>query len=91
MTGKPRDSLKRSLKRKVAVHRPRKTLLVFARARKQSASTNKSLDPAKYMPLVKEVSRRAARLEKNHQRNGTLFPGDNPSSGIHRLLASVES
>jgi hypothetical protein len=42
------------------------------------------------MPLAGDAARRAAELDERHQRNGTTFPDDNPSSGMHRLLASVE-
>ena len=57
--------------------------------RKLDRSSGKGLDPAKYMPHVREAARRAASLDENHFRNGTSFPEDNPSSGMHRLLASV--
>jgi hypothetical protein len=53
-------------------------------------SASKSLDPATYMPLTAEAALRAAALETRHVRNGTDFPHDNPSSGMHRLIASVE-
>jgi hypothetical protein len=53
-------------------------------------SSDKGLDAAKYMPLAGDAARRAAELDVRHQRNGTAFPDDNPSSGMHRLLAAVE-
>ena len=53
-------------------------------------SPGKGLDPARYLPYVREAADRAAQLEGLHQRNGTLFPYDNPSSGMHRLVASVQ-
>ncbi|MGH3291519.1 MAG: RloB family protein [Trebonia sp.] len=58
--------------------------------RKLDSSTDKGLDPAKYMPHVHEASDRAVKLEERHQRNGTSFPHNNPSSGMHRLIASVQ-
>jgi hypothetical protein len=53
-------------------------------------SCDKGLDAAKYMHRTGDAARRAAGLEKQHQRNGTSFPDDNPSSGMHHLLAAVE-
>jgi hypothetical protein len=50
----------------------------------------KSLEAAKYMPLVATAARRAAELEARHQKNGAVFPHDNPSSGMHRLIASIQ-
>jgi hypothetical protein len=51
---------------------------------------DKSLDPARYMGNVADAARRAADLAVRHQGNGTKFPQDNPSSGMHLLIASVE-
>jgi hypothetical protein len=53
-------------------------------------SNDKGLDVARYMPLVSDAARRAAKLDERHRRDGTPFPEDNPSSGMYRLLASVE-
>ena len=44
---------------------------------------------ASYMPLTADATRRAAELDRRHLRDGTVFPHDNPSSGMHRLLAAV--
>ncbi|SDT59501.1 RloB family protein [Actinoplanes derwentensis] len=52
---------------------------------------NKSIDAAAYMPLRKMAVERAAALEKRHIRDGTRFPGDNPSSGMFRFLAAIEA
>jgi hypothetical protein len=52
--------------------------------------TDKGIAPAKYMPHIGKAASRAAKLEERHQRNGTYFPNDNPSSGMHRLIASVQ-
>jgi len=57
--------------------------------RELDGSSDKSLEPAKYMPLVAAAARRAAELEKRHQKNATVFLHDNPSSGMHRLIASI--
>jgi hypothetical protein len=53
-------------------------------------SSDKSLEAAKYMPLVAAAARRAADLETRHQKNGAILPDDNPSSGMHRLIASIQ-
>ena len=58
--------------------------------RRLDGACDKGLDAAKYMPLTGAASRRAAELDKRHLRNDTHFPHNNPSSGMHRLLASVE-
>ncbi|HWS31425.1 MAG TPA: hypothetical protein VN408_01640 [Actinoplanes sp.] len=33
---------------------------------------------------------RAAALERRHVKDGSRFPGDNPSSGMFRFLAAIE-
>jgi hypothetical protein len=53
-------------------------------------STGKGLDAAKYMDLVDVAARRAAWLDERHRHNDTRFPDNNPSSGLHRLLAAIE-
>ena len=50
----------------------------------------KSIDAARYMPMRKEASLRAERLDKRHERDGTIFPHDNPSSGMYKFLNAVE-
>jgi len=51
---------------------------------------DKGLDAAKYMPLRSTARSRAEALEKWHLENGTSFPHNNPSSGLHRLIAAIE-
>jgi hypothetical protein len=58
--------------------------------RQLDGSSDKGVDGAKYMPLTAAAVRRAAALATRHRDNGTVFPHDNPSSGMHRLVASVE-
>jgi RloB-like protein len=58
--------------------------------RRLDQSADKGFDPAKYMPHVSTASGRAAKLEERHRRDSTSFPNDNPSSGMHRLIASVQ-
>lgn len=52
-------------------------------------SSDKGIDKNRYMPLIFDATRRAVLLDERHERNGTLFPQDNPSSGMHRLLRSI--
>ena len=53
-------------------------------------SRGKGLSGATYMPLRAEAADRARSLEDRHEGNGTSFPRDNPSSGLHRFLDAVE-
>jgi hypothetical protein len=57
--------------------------------RRLDGSSDKGLDAAKYMPLFRDAARRAVELDERHLQNGTAFPDDNPSSGMHRLIAAV--
>ena len=52
-------------------------------------SSGKGLDPSVYLPRRNAAVRRAQWLEQNHIGNGTTFPNDNPSSGMHALVTSV--
>jgi hypothetical protein len=58
--------------------------------RRHDKATGKELDGAVYMPARQAAAERAAALDEWHVLNGTTFPHDNPSSGMHRFLASVE-
>lgn len=58
--------------------------------RSLDGSGDKGLDAAKYMPLRSRAVERSAELEARHSRNATIFPDDNPSSGMHHLIRSVE-
>ncbi|MDT0527505.1 RloB family protein [Micromonospora sp. DSM 115977] len=59
-------------------------------SRKLDGRAGKSIDSNVYMPLRKQAARRAERLDQSHSRNGTAFPDDNPSSGMHRFLRALE-
>ena len=59
--------------------------------RKHDGQFDKGLDPDLYLPHRRVAASRAERLERRHVRDGTQFPHDNPSSGMHRLIASVEN
>ncbi len=53
-------------------------------------TTGKDLDGETYMPRRADAARRARALDERHSRNGTEFPRDNPSSGMHRFLDAIE-
>ncbi|HWD80960.1 MAG TPA: RloB family protein, partial [Kribbella sp.] len=50
----------------------------------------KRIDGAKYMPLRGDACSRAVALAAQHQRDGTVFPNNNPSSNMYELLAAIE-
>ncbi len=52
---------------------------------------DKGLDPSLYMSRRSAARQGAARLDEMHVRNGTSFPHNNPSSGMYRFLAAVDS
>ena len=58
--------------------------------RGHDTSQDKSLNGATYMPQRAEAARRARALDARHRGNGTNFPDDNPSSGMHHFLEAVE-
>jgi hypothetical protein len=58
--------------------------------RRLDGSSDKGLDAAKYMPFTGDAARRAAKLDERHSRDGSPFPNNNPSSGMHRLPGAVE-
>lgn len=57
--------------------------------RRLDGSLDKRVDGARYMPLVADAARRAEALDLRHQREGAAFPQDNPSSGMHKLIAAI--
>jgi hypothetical protein len=71
--------------------KPSDTGAVERASRALDKRAGKSIDASRYMPLRKEAARRAQLLEARHERNGTHFPHDNPSSGMHLFLLSLES
>lgn len=58
--------------------------------RQLDGSSDKGLQAARYMPFIADAARRAAELSRRHQQDGTAFPHDNPSCGMHLLVTSVE-
>ncbi len=60
-------------------------------SRRLDGRPGKSIDASVYMPLRAEAARRARLLQRRHERDGTKIPHDNPSSGMHELMASLDS
>jgi hypothetical protein len=60
------------------------------RRRECDGEQGKGLDPARYMPRRHLAAKRAIALEERHAASGTSFPNDNPSSGMHRVISTVE-
>lgn len=58
--------------------------------RGHDGQTGKGLNASVYMPLRAIAAERARRLDNRHDRNGTEFPQNNPSSGMYLLLTSVQ-
>ena len=52
-------------------------------------SAGKEVDGAIYMPRRSVAARQAKLLDERHALDGTRFPQNNPSSGMHLLLTSV--
>jgi hypothetical protein len=59
-------------------------------SRKIDGRKGKRLNPEAYMDRRGAAAQRAIALEKRHEADGTVFPEDNPSSSMHRLLASID-
>ena len=66
------------------------TAAATRRRRTLDDTTGKDLDGDTYMPRRADAARRARALDERHSRNGTEFPRDNPSSGMHRFLDAIE-
>ena len=58
--------------------------------RDQDGSTGKGLDSATYMSRRADAARRARSLTAKHEGDGTIFPDDNPSSGMYLFLEAIE-
>ena len=59
--------------------------------RKHDGGEGKGLKGALYMPRRSDAAQRARSLTRKHEGDATVFPHDNPSSGMYRFLAAVES
>lgn len=51
--------------------------------------SGKSIDPSFYMDHIANAVERADKLRAMHQKNGTTFPRDNPSSGMSDFIRAV--
>jgi hypothetical protein len=58
--------------------------------RRLDASDGKGLSAAIYMPRAEVARQRAVALDERHRQDTTPFPHNNPSSGMHRLLATIQ-
>lgn len=58
--------------------------------RQHDRSQGKSIDGALYMPRRHRAMTRARRLAALHSSANRTLPGDNPSSGMYRLLEAIE-
>lgn len=67
-----------------------KTSEVESSSRALDNRAGKNIDASLYIPLRGVAARRAKILEERHERDGTKFPHDNPSSGMHLFLRSLE-
>lgn len=60
------------------------------RSRGLDGRAGKRIDGDMYVRLRNDAVKRAIRLSRRHDENGTSFPRDNPSSSMHALLAAIE-
>lgn len=60
------------------------------RRRQLDGAKGKAIDAQLYMEKRTLARKRSHALARRHEGNGTSFPDDNPSSGMYRLLNSVE-
>ena len=58
--------------------------------RENDHSQRKHLDAPAYMQLLSEAIQRANRLEVLHKSAGRVFPKNNPSSTMNRLLQAID-
>jgi hypothetical protein len=54
-------------------------------------SPGKGLNAGRYMPCIADAAIRAAQLDKRHLADGTKFPDNNPSSGMHQLISAIRA
>lgn len=67
----------------------RDTAQAESQSRALDGRRGKSLDGDAYMPLRLKAARRAKRLDQRHEKDGTNFPDNNPSSGMYRFLEAL--
>lgn len=59
-------------------------------SRQLDGRPSKRIDASQYTPHRWEAAARAQRLDTRHEKAGTTFPNDNPSSGMYRFLEAIE-
>jgi hypothetical protein len=57
--------------------------------RRLDGQPGKGVDGARYMPHRTDAVERAIALDRRHLDNGSRFPSDNPSSGVHLVISTV--
>ncbi|WP_235433786.1 RloB family protein [Protofrankia sp. BMG5.30] len=67
------------------------TAAVERKSRLLDGRPGKSIDAELYIPRRKDAARRALALATRHEKNGTVFPRDNPSSSMPALLTALEA
>ncbi|GAB4086518.1 RloB family protein [Myceligenerans cantabricum] len=60
------------------------------RANELSSVSGKHVDAESLLPLRAEAAARARKLEQRHERDGSSFPHDNPSTSIYRFIEMAE-
>jgi hypothetical protein len=60
------------------------------KSRKLDGRAGKRIDGDTYVQRRNDATKRAIRLSRLHEENETPFPGDNPSSSMHALLATID-
>ena len=92
------------LKRRVATRDPKRTFLVLCegkrtepdyleavkRRRECDGSAGKEVDGALYMAERWTAVAHARKLRAKHLKDESVFPDDNPSSGVFELLEAIE-
>jgi len=59
-------------------------------SRRLDQRPGKRIDAAQYLPRRRDAAKRAVELTRRHERGGTRFPDNHPSSTMYELLAAIE-
>lgn len=59
--------------------------------RSLDGATGKHINASDYLPNRASAALRADRLQGLHEKNGSVFPENNPLSNVHLLVASIEN
>jgi hypothetical protein len=65
------------------------TKSAVSKSKKLDGRSGKHINGARYMNLRHEAVRRAKELARKHEGDGTIFPDDNPSSGMSEFLCAL--